>query len=200
MAEPVRGERVRVLVVDDSAFARKVIREVLARDPMIDVVDIARDGLEALEKISTLKPDVSFHQMLEGWVADDPARHLRLVTERLDRTASPRLANVIALTDIVRGVFQNAFIAWRTHPALLRQGYCSEAVSLAVGYALAENGLGLHRVQAAILPDNVGSCRVAQKCGFRLEGVAQRYLFIREQWRDHLIFAITAEERRAAPG
>lgn len=47
----------RVLVVDDSAFVRKVIREVLLRAG-IDVVDHARDGLEALEKIDRLRPDV----------------------------------------------------------------------------------------------------------------------------------------------
>jgi len=48
---------IRVLVVDDSAFARKVLREVLT-GPEIEVVGIARDGLEALEQISLLKPDV----------------------------------------------------------------------------------------------------------------------------------------------
>jgi two-component system chemotaxis response regulator CheB len=48
----------RVLVVDDSAFARKVLREVLTADPRIEVVGIARDGLDALEKIATLEPDV----------------------------------------------------------------------------------------------------------------------------------------------
>ncbi len=51
-------KRVRVLVVDDSAFARKVIREVLQRDPRIEVVAIARDGLDALEQIAQLEPDV----------------------------------------------------------------------------------------------------------------------------------------------
>jgi two-component system chemotaxis response regulator CheB len=50
--------RIRVLVVDDSAFARKVVRECLASDPGIDVVDTARDGLEALEKIAAFRPDV----------------------------------------------------------------------------------------------------------------------------------------------
>jgi two-component system chemotaxis response regulator CheB len=49
--------RIRVLVVDDSAFARKVLREVLSSAQM-DVVGTARDGLEALEKIVELKPDV----------------------------------------------------------------------------------------------------------------------------------------------
>jgi two-component system chemotaxis response regulator CheB len=50
--------RIRVLVVDDSAFARKVVREVLSADPDIEVVGIARDGLDALEQIGALDPDV----------------------------------------------------------------------------------------------------------------------------------------------
>ena len=49
---------IRVLVVDDSAFARKVVRESLLTSPQIEVVGIARDGIDALEKIAELKPDV----------------------------------------------------------------------------------------------------------------------------------------------
>ncbi|MDI3287938.1 chemotaxis-specific protein-glutamate methyltransferase CheB [Polyangium sp. 15x6] len=49
---------IRVLVVDDSAFARKVLREVLSKHPGLEVVDIARDGLDALEKIAEYHPDV----------------------------------------------------------------------------------------------------------------------------------------------
>ncbi|MDY7230001.1 chemotaxis-specific protein-glutamate methyltransferase CheB [Hyalangium rubrum] len=49
---------IRVLVVDDSAFARKVLRQVLSSAPGLTVVDTARDGLDALEKISELQPDV----------------------------------------------------------------------------------------------------------------------------------------------
>ena len=49
---------VRVLVVDDSAFARKVIRESLQTSALIEVIGTARDGIDALEKIATLKPDV----------------------------------------------------------------------------------------------------------------------------------------------
>ncbi|HYQ45304.1 MAG TPA: response regulator, partial [Polyangiaceae bacterium] len=49
---------IRVLVVDDSAFARKVVRESLQTSPQIEVVGIARDGIDALEKIAELKPDV----------------------------------------------------------------------------------------------------------------------------------------------
>ena len=48
----------RVLIVDDSAFARKVLREVMTQSAELQVVGIARDGLEALEKFADLKPDV----------------------------------------------------------------------------------------------------------------------------------------------
>ncbi len=50
--------RIRVLVVDDSAFARKVLRQALTINPRIEVVGIAGDGLEALEQIAELAPDV----------------------------------------------------------------------------------------------------------------------------------------------
>lgn len=48
----------RVLVVDDSAYVRKVVREMLSRSPFIEVVGTARDGLEALELVEELNPDV----------------------------------------------------------------------------------------------------------------------------------------------
>jgi two-component system chemotaxis response regulator CheB len=49
---------IRVLIADDSAFARKVVRQILERSPDIEVLDIARDGLEAIEKVAALDPDV----------------------------------------------------------------------------------------------------------------------------------------------
>ncbi len=52
------SERIRVLVVDDSALMRKLIPAVLARDPSIEVVGTAMDGAFALKKIEELKPDV----------------------------------------------------------------------------------------------------------------------------------------------
>lgn len=48
----------RVLVVDDSAFMRKVISDIINTDPSLEVVGKARDGADAIKKIKELKPDV----------------------------------------------------------------------------------------------------------------------------------------------
>ena len=48
----------RVLVVDDSAYVRKVIKQMLSRSPFIEVVGAARDGNEALEMVEQFRPDV----------------------------------------------------------------------------------------------------------------------------------------------
>lgn len=51
-------EKIRVLVVDDSAFMRKVISDILDSDRDIEVVDTAKSGIDALEKAKKTKPDV----------------------------------------------------------------------------------------------------------------------------------------------
>lgn len=50
--------KAKVLVVDDSAFMRKLISDFLSEHPRLHVVGTARDGQEALQKIEQLKPDV----------------------------------------------------------------------------------------------------------------------------------------------
>lgn len=57
-SERSRNAVIRALIVDDSAFVRKVVREMLQRSPFIEVVGMARDGEEALEMTAKLKPDV----------------------------------------------------------------------------------------------------------------------------------------------
>lgn len=55
---PPSRQKVRVLIVDDSAFVRRTLTKILERDPRIEVVGTAWDGKEAIDKIGILRPDV----------------------------------------------------------------------------------------------------------------------------------------------
>lgn len=55
---------IRVLVVDDSTLARRIISEILCADPQISIVGEARDGHEAVEQVATLHPDVIIMDVL----------------------------------------------------------------------------------------------------------------------------------------
>ena len=72
------------------------------------------------------------------------------------------------------------------------RGVAPLAVAVAADYALRAGGL--HRIEINIRPENTASLAVVRKLGFRAEGLRQRYLHIDGAWRDHLSFALTAEE------
>jgi [ribosomal protein S5]-alanine N-acetyltransferase len=55
-------------------------------------------------------------------------------------------------------------------------------------------GLGLHRMEINVRPENLASRRVAEKLGFREEGLRRRYLHIDGDWRDHLVYVLDAED------
>ncbi|MBC3797703.1 protein-glutamate methylesterase/protein-glutamine glutaminase [Acetobacterium tundrae] len=51
-------DKIKILIVDDSALMRRVLKEIIMSDPSLDVVGTARDGNDAIEKVHELKPDV----------------------------------------------------------------------------------------------------------------------------------------------
>ncbi|MGE0527765.1 MAG: chemotaxis-specific protein-glutamate methyltransferase CheB [Bdellovibrionales bacterium] len=110
------ADRIRVLVVDDSAFARKVIREVLSRDPELDVVGIARDGLEALEKVAELRPDVITLDLLM------PELDGLGVLKALPKESAPKVVVVSAAgsdSDMAMEALQNGAVEMVTKPTPL---------------------------------------------------------------------------------
>lgn len=106
-----------------------------------------------------------------------------------------RIAGFFNLGEVVRGVFQNAYASWSVSVEVAGQGYATEGVTALLDLAFAPNrGVALHRVQANIIPSNQRSIRLAERVGFRREGLAERYLQIAGAWQDHLMYAKTAEE------
>ncbi len=101
-------------------------------------------------------------------------------------------AGEMNISSIQRGPFQSAYIGYWIDEAHAGNSYTPEAFVVAVKYAFED--LGLHRVQASIIPRNAASRRVMEKLGLRNEGTALRYLEINGVWEDHVRYAITAED------
>jgi ribosomal-protein-alanine N-acetyltransferase len=112
----------------------------------------------------------------------------------LDAAEDDRLIGRVALANVVRGVWQNATLGYWISEDAGGRGHATAAVGLALRFAF--DIAGLHRVQPAIMPRNARSRRVVEKCGFRHEGVALRYLRINGVWEDHDMYALTAEDWR----
>jgi ribosomal-protein-alanine N-acetyltransferase len=68
----------------------------------------------------------------------------------------------------------------------------TEAVRLVVRFAFEQ--LKLHRLEAGVMPHNLGSIRVLEKAGFHKEGIAKKNVKINGRWEDHQILAIINED------
>lgn len=97
----------------------------------------------------------------------------------------------ITLT-IARGPFQSAIMGYWLSEHLGGQGLATAAVREAVAIAFGE--LGLHRVEAGTIPENLRSQSVLRKNGFSQFGYAEAYLQIAGRYRDHVLF------QKLAPG
>lgn len=122
------------------------------------------------------------------------ARRMRYLLCRLEDDALLGLVNV---GEIVRGVFQSAYLGYWIGAPYARRGYMREGLGLVVRQAFDE--LGLHRLEANIQPTNAASIGVVKSLGFHLEGYSPRYLKIAGEWRDHERWALLAEARDPAP-
>jgi ribosomal-protein-alanine N-acetyltransferase len=105
-------------------------------------------------------------------------------------------AGEVSLGSVQRGPFQMAYIGYWIDEALSGRAYVPEGVVLLMRHAF--DTLKLHRLEAAIVPRNAASRRVAEKLGLRDEGVARGFLQIQGVFEDHVRYAMTAEDWQAS--
>ncbi|MBL0935674.1 MAG: GNAT family N-acetyltransferase [Rhizobiaceae bacterium] len=110
-------------------------------------------------------------------------------------TERGRLVGGISVGNIRHGVAQSAQIGYWMGERYAGRGLMQAAMRLALAHSF--DTLKLHRLEAACIPDNARSIRVLENAGFRREGLLRSYLRINGVWRDHLLYALIAEEHRA---
>jgi ribosomal-protein-alanine N-acetyltransferase len=96
------------------------------------------------------------------------------------------------VSNILYGSVGSAILGYWIAPEFAGKQITPTAVALASDYLL--NIIGLHRVEIDIRPENTASLRIVEKLGLRFEGTKERYIHINGDWRDHFVFAVTADE------
>ncbi len=90
----------------------------------------------------------------------------------------------LTFSSIVRGPFLSCFVGYSTDSAAQNKGYMTEALETGVKFIF--NTVGLHRIEANIMPRNISSLKVVEKLGFQNEGLSPNYLKINAMWEDHI--------------
>jgi ribosomal-protein-alanine N-acetyltransferase len=129
--------------------------------------------------------------------------HAQLIEAEMDRSlctylsaksAPEQVIGALNLRNITRGPLMSCVIGYGLAPEAVGSGFMSEAIDRIVKVAFEE--LGLHRIEINIVPRNTRSIAVAERCGFRREGLSPRYLKIAGRWEDHARYAKLNEAQR----
>lgn len=151
---------------------------------------------------------LSNRDWLKPWEATNPhgptsfdfRAQIRSLIRQMDRDETlpfvilyrNEIVGQLNVANILHGSVSSCVIGYWIIPEVAGRGITPTAVALAMDYMFST--IGLHRVEIAIRPENKPSLRVVQKLGLRYEGLKKNFIHINNDWRDHLIFALTAEE------
>lgn len=103
-----------------------------------------------------------------------------------------KIIGVIALNNIIMGIFKSCYLSYKLDKDEINKGYMTEAVKKVIDIAF--NELGLHRIEANIMPRNKSSLKVTEKLNFKNEGISEKYLKINGIWEDHIHMVILNED------
>lgn len=139
-------------------------------------------------EIESHLPPISFLGMVLQYRKDGEALRSISLGIWLLESGKESFIGQITMGGITFGAMRGAHIGYWIDQEFANQGHITKAVSLLTNFGL--NELALHRVEINLRPENSASKRVAEKCGYVLEGERSRYLHIDGAWRDHLTYVI----------
>lgn len=180
--------------------ARVILRPPLPGDfgDWVNLREASRDHLTPFEPAwhpKSLTPEYYAHRI--ALQSRDWERGLSC-SFLLFRAPDNALIGGVNLNNICRGSAQSASPGYWLGAQHQGQGYMHEALHLAITYAFTAQKL--HRLNAATLPHNGRSIKLLRHLGFEEEGFAKSYLEINNEWQDHILFGITADQfKRQGP-
>lgn len=168
---------------------RVYLRTLTAADVEL-ILHLQQENRDFFEKFSMIREQ-------DFYTYDGQLKYIKTLEDRMKKDQEyfygifindNTLIGTINLFQVLRGSLQSAFIGYFLDKKFNGQGYMTEAVKLLVNNAF-EN-LNLHRIEAGVMPHNIGSIRVLEKSGFHKEGLARKNVRINGKWEDHQVLAI----------
>lgn len=104
----------------------------------------------------------------------------------------------VAVNNVVRGFHHSANLGYALDEQAQGQGLMREALATVIEHVFSA-AVNLHRLQAAVRPENARSLRLLQHLGFERIGLARDYLCIDGAWRDHLLLERLNPHFRSPP-
>ena len=163
----------------------------------------ARDALSIRDMLSD--PEVTRYHDLP--TIETPHEALRFVAEMLHRRinrqgirwalvskADQHFVGSIGLNHIFAPA-RRASLGYELKKSSWGHGYATEAVRAVVDFA--HGSLGLHRLEASVVPENAASLRVLEKSGFQREGLLRALGFFRGQFQDLVVLSRLSTDGRA---
>lgn len=129
-------------------------------------------------------------QKLNNWIKEcEEGKSARfLIKTKEDPT---RIVGFCNFTQIFHGSFQACYLGYKIDHEYEGKGLMFEALEIAIKYVFEQ--LGLHRIMANYMPINERSAKLLHRLNFTIEGYAKNYLLINDNWEDHVLTALTAE-------
>ncbi|EFV13198.1 hypothetical protein HMPREF9336_01947 [Segniliparus rugosus ATCC BAA-974] len=103
-----------------------------------------------------------------------------------------KYAGQLTIGGLQRGALQSAWLGYWVAARACGGGVATAAGALALDWCFGP--LRLHRIEATVRAENHPSRAVLGKLGFRQEGLIRDYLRVQGEWRDHLLYGLTAPE------
>lgn len=173
-----------------SEIANVYIRPLILSDA-VELLNLEKRNQAFFKTYSVAQPEnywtlESYEKLIEKWEQNTKKeKDYRFGIFKIDGDV---LIGTIDLFQVFRGPRQSALMGYSLDQEHNGKGYTTEAAKLVVKYAF--EILNLHRIEAGVMPQNIGSIRVLEKAGFHKEGIARKNVKINGRWEDHQMLAI----------
>ncbi len=138
---------------------------------------------------------LSFHKtaLKEGNQKAVVGKEYRFIIFEKKDVPGKKVIGVLSFSGIIKGPFLSCFAGYSIDSSLQNRGYMTQALEAGIDFIF--NTIGLHRIEANIMPRNSASVKVVSKLGFKNEGISPKYLKINGEWEDHVHMVLRNREQ-----